>query len=262
MLPTHLPVTACADALRTSADRIAAVTDRPPSTSDLTSLIAWVKDLGAQASTSLRARLSSLAPEVGWVDEGQRPELDSGSYWLHDPVDGAYHLLQGLPLWSSSLVLVRDGRPELSMVYDPAARDLFVAIRGGGATRDGEPIAVSAKATLGTAVVGTSIPPLAQVGARALDESLSFVTAASRHVFVLRAMAAVSLQLAWVAAGRLDAFFESGRDTEDWLAGALLVAEAGGAVTDLQGAALGWEADGVVAGNGVLQAGLLQALRA
>lgn len=99
------------------------------------------------------------------------------------------------------------------------------------------------------------------MGAWTLEESLSLVTAATRHVFVLRAMASVSLQLALVAAGRLDAFFESGRDIEDWLAGALLVAESGGAVTDLRGSALDWSARGVVAGNRPLQAGLLQAPR-
>ena len=131
-----------------------------------------------------------------------------------------------------------------------------MAREAGGATCNGVPLRVSPKAALASAVVGTAIPPLAQVGAAEQDEALTMIAAAARAAFAIRPMAAVSLQLAYVASGRLDAYWENGRDAADWLAGSLLVREAGGTVTHLDGATFGLSGYGVLASNGKLHAGL------
>ena len=143
----------------------------------------------------------------------------------------------------------------MSFVYDPT-RGEVAATETGGATCNGAPISVSPKTNLAAAVVGTAIPPLAQVGDVEHAEALTLLRAATRNVFVVRPMAAVSLQLAYVAAGRLDAYWENGRDTGDWLAGAMLVRGAGGLVTHLDGATFGWAGEGIAAGNRTLHAAL------
>ncbi len=95
---------------------------------------------------------------------------------------------------------------------------------------------------------------------KAQDEALAILRTVARSVFVVRAMASASLQLAYVAAGRLDAYFENGRDAADWLAGALLIREAGGVVTDLAGDAFGWSGDGMLTASAVLHPAILEAI--
>ena len=248
----------CAYALRTLSDDLARTGPRSARDGSPADLIRFTREVSAQASRSLRASLAELHPEIGWTDEEARPE--GRDYWLYDPIDGAYHFLQGLPLWSSSMVLVRRGRAVAAIVYDPKGGELFAASENGGAACHGAPVAVSPKTDIKAAVVGTAIPPLGQVGEAEHAEALALLGVAARAVFVVRPMAAVSLQLAYVAAGRLDSFWETGRDTGDWLAGSLLVREAGGAVTHLNGATFGWAGEGVVAGNGALHAALQPAL--
>ncbi len=114
-----------------------------------------------------------------------------------------------------------------SSVFDPALDELFVAVANEGATLNGRPIRVSPKAELPVAVVGTAVAPRIQVGPEAQEAAIRLFGALAREVFVMRPMAATSLQLAYVAAGRLDAYLETGDDAADWLAGALLIREAG-----------------------------------
>ncbi|WP_234894112.1 inositol monophosphatase family protein [Agrobacterium vitis] len=144
--------------------------------------------------------------------------------------------------------MVFSGKPVFSVVHDPALRKTFVAKRGCGATCNGSRLAVSCKQNLEAAVLGTSIPPLAQVGREERDRVMALLKVASDSVFVNRPMAAVSLQLAYVAAGRLDGFWETGNDPSDWLAGSLLVTKAGGQATTLAGEEIA-TGDGILAGN-------------
>lgn len=190
----------------------------------LTDLIAYVRAVSDAAATKLRAALADQYPGIGWTHETSHPTDEV--YWLYDPIDGAYHWLQGLPLWSSSLVLVCRGEPVFAIVYDATMQDVFVAAKGEGTTCNGAAVRAAGKTELAAAVAGTAIPPVAQVGAVEQDEALDLLRTVARAVFVVRPMAATSLQLAYVAAGRLDAYFEKGHDVADWLAGALLVREA------------------------------------
>ena len=240
----------CADLLRAVSEQIASQAPRSACDGSVAELIGRARAVSEAASRQLRAALAKLHPGIGWTDEEARPT--QGDYWLCDPIDGAYHYLQGLPLWSSSLVLVRAGRPFLSIVHDATRSETFVATESGGAKCNGVPVLVSPKSALAASVVGTAIPPLAQVGDAEHTQALALLGAVSRAAFVVRPMAAVSLQLAYVAAGRLDAYWENGRDVADWLAGSLLVQEAGGVVSHLDGSSFGWSGSGILAGNGKL----------
>jgi len=257
----HIDPAKCVRLVQDAADAIAAAGPRAAREAPLGDLIAQVRLANATAKESLSAALAALYPSIGWTDEEERPSQSDAEYWLYDPIDGAYHYLQGLPLWSSSLALVRGDEVLFSIVYDPTLREAFTATAGAGASLNGRPARVSPKSNLKAAVLGSAIAPLAQVGADAQAQALALLGVVAREVFVVRPMAATSLQLAYVAAGRLDGYWETGSDAEDWLAGSLLVREAGGVVTDLQGgASLGWNGRGVAAANPRLHAELMPLL--
>jgi myo-inositol-1(or 4)-monophosphatase len=257
---TTLDGAGCADLVRMTADDIAAQGAHIDRSASIADMIAHVRAVSAAAETRMRSALAKLYPSIGWTNEEGRPS--AGDYWLYDPIDGAYHWLQGLPLWASSLVLVRGGQPVLSIVYDPSMQEVFIAQTGKGATCNSVPLTLSLKSDLRAAVVGTAIPPLGQVGAVEQDEALSLLRIVARSVFVVRPLAAASLQLAYVAAGRLDAYFENGHDAADWLAGALLIREAGGIVTDLAGKAFGWSGDGILSASPVLHPAIMATIAA
>ncbi|MEI9924842.1 MAG: inositol monophosphatase [Bradyrhizobium sp.] len=250
---------ACALLLRAATDQIASATIRPAPDQDIGSLIDWLRNTSAAAAAVMRSALAERYPGIGWVDEEGRPEASDEPCWVYDPIDGAYHFVQGLPLWSGSLALVQDGRTAFAMVYDPTLRELFAAQEGAGATLNGRTLTSHPKSRLNTAVLGTAVAPFTQARAPQHERALALLDAISRKVFVVRQMASASLQLAYVAAGRLDGYWETGQDLSDWLAGALLVRAAGGDVTDLNGDALNWNADGILAASKPLHAALLLA---
>lgn len=252
----------CTALLRAVTDQIAVIPTRPSPDQDVPSIIGRVKKVSQNATRMLRGHLAALYPDIVWAGEELPPESTDDVYWLYDPVDGAYHYAQGLPLWASSLALVRNGAPVFSVVYDPTRAEIFVAVQGQGMTCNGNKVSVSAKVEANAAVVGSTLPPLAQVGEAEQDQALSLISAVTKHVFVIRPMAAVSLQLAYVACGRLDAYWENGKDIADWLAGFLLVTEAGGVVSDLRGRAFGWSGEGILAGNATLHRSLMPVVSA
>lgn len=252
----------CATLLRTTTDRIAALEERPGPDQDLGGIIGWVKTISRDAAEAMRAELAVAYPGIAWVGEEEQPEAADGAYWIYDPIDGAYHFLQGLPLWSSSLALVKDGRAIFALVYDPASGEMFAAREGLGATVNGRPLATARKSDLRTAVLGTAIPPIVQVGPEEHGRALALLGAISPQVFVVRQMASASLQLAYVAAGRLDGYWEVGHDMPDWLAGTLLVQEAHGTVSDLAGKALGWASGSILAASPAMHSALLPAVAA
>lgn len=159
---TDIDVARCTALVRTIADEIAGRGAKSGQDAAITDMIAHVRAVSEVAAMRMRSALFDLYPAIGWTNEEGRPA--DQDYWLYDPIDGAYHWLQGLPLWASSLVLVRGGQPTISIVYDPSLQEIFVAVIGAGAACNGEPIRVSGKKQLTAAVVGTAIPPLCQVG--------------------------------------------------------------------------------------------------
>ncbi len=259
---TRIDSRICAGLLCRITGEIAADRPRSASGDSIGDQIGRVRSISAISTATLRRELETLHPGIGFRNEEDPRGHTNGErdYWHYDPIDGAYHYLQGLPLWSSSLALVRGGRVVLGIVYDPVLGELFIAAEGEPATLNGAAISGSPKSELRAAVLGTAIPPLAQVGKEEHAEALRLLGAISPEVFVVRPMAATSLQLAYVAAGRLDAYWENGRDIGDWLAGSMLVTGAGGVVTDLAGAPLGEACDGILAGNATLHRALRSAV--
>jgi myo-inositol-1(or 4)-monophosphatase len=143
--------------------------------------------------------------------------------WLLDPVDGTLNYASGLPAWCSAVALVDGTAPLASAVYDPLADELFSAARGGGAWLNGTPLGPAGAPVLRDATVATF------VDARRRDGEVTAGTERLlREVGALRAAGCGSLELAWIAAGRLHAWVQADVEPWDWYPGALLVEEAGG----------------------------------
>ncbi|AEI43720.1 inositol monophosphatase family protein [Paenibacillus mucilaginosus] len=211
------------------------------------------------AERELRMRLDELHPGVGWsaaeLDfvQQQSPE-DDGPYWVLDAVDSMMHLHQGMSLWAMSLCLIEGGMAVFSIVYDPHRGEFFHAVRGGGAYLNGTPIRAARKTALSTALLATA-PPAVPVPDPAVTEAAarSFARLLP-EAFLIRMMGSVALQLAYVACGRLDAYWEYGKSLYNWAAGALLVSEAQGSLTGPGGEPFTWGCTGIIAGHEPLRA--------
>jgi len=166
------------------------------------------------------------------AEEGGAAPGDSGLRWVVDPLDGTVNYLWGVPHWAVSIA-VADGDGTLAgVVHDPTRGETFGAVREGGAWCGGARLRVTRPAGVGEAIVATGFNYLGEERARQAAP-LPRVLPAVRD---LRRFGAAALDLAWVAAGRIDAYFERGLQEWDWAAGALLVREAGGAVAFLDAA--------------------------
>jgi myo-inositol-1(or 4)-monophosphatase len=185
------------------------------------------------------------------AEEGSGHEGRSGIRWLVDPLDGTINYLYGQPHWCVSIACADTDGGLAGVVYDPTRDELFTAARGGGARLGGRPLAVSAVADPSMALVGTGF----SYDATERATQAALVARIAGRVRDLRRAGSAALDLAWVAAGRLDAYFEVSRSPWDSAAGELLVREAGGAVT--------WTDHGeIVASGRPLHAPLVSLLRA
>lgn len=182
--------------------------------------------------------------------------------WVIDPLDGTTNYAHGYPASTVSIGVLRRGVPVLGGVYDPSRRELFLAERGRGATLDGRRLRVSKTQHVEHSLLITGFPIYGRV--ESLDRHLDRFKAFLRVSHGVRRSGSAALDLAWVAAGRADGFWESGLSPWDVAAGWLLVCEAGGKVTDFAGRAwkdgpkLGTE---TLASNGPLHAGMLRVLQ-
>ncbi len=182
--------------------------------------------------------LTRARPGDGIVaEEGTTTDSQSGVRWLVDPIDGTTNYLYGHPGFAVSIAAEFDGEAVVGVVADPLHRDEFTAIRGRGAQRNGAPIAVSDKSDLATALVATGFAYSAERRARQA-EVLARVLPRIRD---MRRMGAASVDLCWVACGRVDGYFERGLQPWDLAAGGLVAAEAGARVGDLGGGSLSSE---------------------
>ncbi len=177
--------------------------------------------------------------------------------WLVDPLDGTVNYAHGYPVWGVSLALAQDGQVMLGVIYDPLRDEIFWAERGEGAWCDGRRLHVSTAACLKEAVVATGFPYLR---ATIRDNNLAEFNAVMPRVQGVRRAGAAVLDLAYLAAGRLDAYWEKHLNPWDWAAGWLLVTEAGGVVTDLCGEPWRLGMKHLAASNGLLHEELLAVL--
>ena len=178
----------------------------------------------------------------------------SGAIWYIDPLDGTTDFVHRYPNFAVSLALYADAEPILAVVYDPTRAELFAARRGGGAHLNGRPITVSRTSRLIESLLSSGFPYDVLESGRNI-EAYQRLTLLTRGV---RISGAAALDLAWVACGRLDGYWEPEIKPWDGAAGALIVREAGGRVSDLSDAEWQPALPGVAASNGLLHALLLK----
>ena len=191
-----------------------------------------VSDADREAERVVRELLAAERPDDGLLaEEGSRSEADSGRRWVVDPLDGTVNFLYGFPFWGVSVALEDADGLLAGVVLNPVSGECFAAERGAGATLDGRPLRVSSRTELARAMIGTgfSYEPVQRA---AQAEVVHRLLPRARDI---RRPGAAALDLAYVAAGRLDAFYERGVKRWDWAAGRLLVEEAGGVVAEMPG---------------------------
>lgn len=178
--------------------------------------------------------------------------------WVFDPLDGTTNYAHGLPIFCSSLALEIDGRAEVGAVYDPTRRELFTAERGGGAFVNGAALRVSATTDLLESLLVTGFPYDVHKQAGDLVELFGAFLGRARAV---RRLGSAALDLCYVAAGRFEAFWEQQLKPWDVAAGALIVAEAGGRVTGMDGTPFDPAAAHLIASNGHVHDAMLDVIR-
>ncbi len=186
-----------------------------------------VTEVDVAVERMFRALIAERFPTHAILGEelGGSDEVPPGCCWVFDPIDGTTNFAHGLPIFCSSLALEIDGRAELAAVYDPSRQELFTAERGGGAQLNGRPIRVSAAAELVDAMLVTGFPY--DVHQR-VDEIVGLFAEFVGRARAVRRLGSAAIDLCYVAAGRLDGFWESDLKPWDIAGGALIVQEAGG----------------------------------
>jgi len=208
----------------------------------------------------LRAELTKARPGYGFLgEEGGRQDGDDRSHcWIVDPLDGTTNFLHGIPQFAVSIALEREGVIVAGVIYNPANEELFMAERGKGAFLNDQRLRVAARRRMSEAVVACGLPHLGRGDLALFRDEFAAV---QEQVAGLRRFGAASLDLAWVAAGRFDGYWERDLSPWDTAAGILMVREAGGFATDLDGTDAIFAKRHVVAGNEFLHKELIQAIK-
>ncbi len=204
--------------------------------------------------------LRSRTPEADIVtEESVLPRTGAPRVWYVDPLDGTTNFTHGYPMFCASVALVEDGAVVAGAVYDPLRAELFTAARGGGATANGRAVRVSKTTQISRALLVTGFPY--DVHLRLSDRLRLFNRLVGRCRGIRRDGAA-ALDLCYLAAGRVDGFWEESLKAWDVLAGALIVEEAGGLVSRFDGTPLGLSGQETLATNGILHRALIEEIRA
>ncbi len=214
-----------------------------------------VTELDGQTEQIIAQRLLSEFSEYGFLgEEGHRQESEAG-FWVVDPIDGTTNYVRGIPVFAVSIGLVVDNEPVVGVIYNPLSAELFAACKGGGATLNGEPIHVSPINQLGKALVGSGFPYDAWTSER---DNLSQWGRAVKNTFAVYCTGVAALGLCDVAAGRIDGYWELHLHPWDIDAGACIVREAGGVVTQVDGRRFDPLGHTILADNGLIHQALLE----
>ena len=220
----------------------------------------FVSQADHRAEAIVHAELSKARPDYAFLMEerGEIAGADGQHRFLVDPLDGTTNFLHGIPIFAVSIGLERQGQLIAGVIYNPAMDELYTAERGGGAFLNDRRMRVAARRKLSDCVIGTGIPHLGRgEHGRSLIEL--------RHVMAeaagIRRLGAASLDLAYVAAGRLDGFWERSLSPWDMAAGILMIREAGGFVTDADGGQAMFDTGTIVGGNETIQGLLVKMLK-
>ena len=213
-----------------------------------------------RAEEILRTELAKARPGYGFLGEegGRQDGADKSHCWIVDPLDGTTNFLHGIPQFAISIGLEREDVMVAGVIYNPANEELFIAERGKGAFLNDQRLRVANRRRMNEAVVACGLPHLGRGDLALFRREFGAV---QEQVAGLRRFGAAALDLAWVAAGRLDAFWERDLSPWDTAAGIVIVREAGGFVTDLDGGDAVFAKRQVIAGNEFLHKGLLGMLK-
>lgn len=186
-----------------------------------------------KAEKTVQAHLQAAYPDYGFLgEEGGLINGDARRVWMVDPLDGTTNFLRGLPLWAVNIALAEDGKPIAGVTYVPPTKEMFWAERGAGAWLNDEPIRVSPVTRLEEALLGVGIP---FAGKPRQEQFVAEMGRLTPRVAGIRRLGAGAVDLVYVACGRLDAFWEQSVSAWDMAAGAIIVEEAGGVVTNTIG---------------------------
>ena len=220
----------------------------------------FVSEVDRMAEQEIIKVLRKAYPSHGILAEesGAREGKDDEYQWVIDPLDGTTNFLYGFPQYAVSIALRHNGRLDQGVVYDPVRQELFTASKGAGAQLNNRRVRVTSRKGLDGALLGTGFPFREQ---QYLDAYLGTFRALFPDTAGIRRAGSAALDLAYVACGRLDGFWEIGLSEWDMAAGALLIREAGGIVTDFAGGEDYMTSGNVVAGNPKVHSAVLQAIQ-
>lgn len=207
----------------------------------------FVSEADRQAEQAVISVIRKHYPDHSIIAEESGAQGESDYVWVIDPLDGTTNFLHRFPVFCVSVGLMHKGRLEHGAVYDPLRQELFTASRGQGAHLDGRRIRVGKITAIERALLGTGFP--FREANRSLPPYMKMLEKAISHTAGVRRAGAAALDLCYVAAGRLDAFWETGLSIWDMAAGALIIREAGGIVSGLDGSEDFLESGHVLAGS-------------
>ncbi|MDE2350055.1 MAG: inositol monophosphatase [Gammaproteobacteria bacterium] len=186
----------------------------------------FVTDVDRKAEAEIIATVRRSYPDHAFLGEETGASGDGEFRWIIDPLDGTTNFLHGFPVFAVSIAVEQKNRLQHAIIYDPMRQEFFTASRGDGAQLDGKRIRVSTQRTLEGALIGTGFP--FRAGVDYVDDYLAILKVVMALAAGIRRPGSAALDLAYVAAGRLDGFWEFGLSPWDTAAGALLIQEAGG----------------------------------
>ena len=220
----------------------------------------FVSAADTRAEEILHKELSRARPGYGLLleEHGEVEGADRTHRFIVDPLDGTTNFLHGIPLFAISIGLERDGELVAGLIYNPASNEMFTAERGKGAFLNDRRLRVAARTELADCVIVTGIPHRGKPDKEIFLNEMRAVMASSAGI---RRTGAAALDLAWVAAGRFDGFWERNLRPWDLAAGIVILREAGGFVSDADGKDKMLTTGSVVAGNETIQRSLLKLLK-
>ncbi len=218
-----------------------------------------VTEVDKASEDAILATIRARFPDHDFVTEETFIERTGSRFvWFIDPLDGTTNFAHAYPFFCTSIALARDGEIVASAVYDPIKDELFTAERGAGAHLNGRRLRVTTSDDLVRSLLTTGFPYDFKVD---LASSLRLFNRFMAHARAIRRDGAAALDLSYLAAGRIDGFWEERLKPWDVLAGALLVEEAGGRMSRFDGSPIGLRADETVASNGALHEAMLAVFR-
>ena len=217
----------------------------------------FVSDVDRMAEDEIRAVLGQAYPEHAIIGEERGGAEDADYVWLVDPLDGTLNYLRGFPQFAVSIALKYRGALEAGVIYDPVRQELWTAKRGGGCTFEGRRMRLQPRPGLDNALLGTGFPLRLR---DYHDAYLGMFGDIFRRAGDIRRAGSAALDLAYVACGRLDGFWEIGLKPWDMAAGALMIREAGGIVGDFAGGDAYLETGNIIGGSPRLFADLVRTI--